>query len=641
MAHTLLPYSKSVLTKAKCYITQSSNVKSFVRNLMSKQLVYNEFGDPLRVVKLRETSVPPLGSQDVLVRMLAAPVNPADINTIQGKYPVKVSLPSIPGNEGVGIVEEVGKDVERITCGNKVIVTKPLQGTWRNYGVFNKNVLRVVPDELGVVEAATLTVNPCTAYRMLMDFIDIQDKQVVIQNGANGACGQNVIQLCKAWGVQNINIVRCRPDIDQLKAYLTTLGATLVLTEEELRNTSIFKDKTFQKPKLALNCVGGKNALEIVRHMDHSGKMVTYGGMSRDPVTIPTSAFIFKNISFHGFWMTAWNEKASQVEKDAMVLDIVKLMCENRLKGPVHKMVKLEEYEGALGNALSRQGFTGCKNISLPALPSVGGDEGIGEVVEIGGLVCRVVPGQRVVLSSRLLGSWCNYGIYHERDIHVVSPNLSLPEAAMLTSAPSAAYRLIKDFISVKPGETITQNAANSPCGQCVIQLCKEWGINTFNIVPNRCNYNIIDHLYRIGATTVVTLDEAEQLSSFNTSLTRPVLALNCLGGRYEDVMLKLLERNGTIIYYGDAYCLPLVKQFLRYDVTFTKFHIRDWDSKATPVEKDIMFKEIIQLMVIGKFIAPLHQPLELKNYVYALKGTTAFESDASYSYIFDLTLPP
>lgn len=51
---------------------------------MSKQLVYNEFGDPLNVVKFRECSVPPLGSQEVLVRMLAAPVNPADINTIQG-----------------------------------------------------------------------------------------------------------------------------------------------------------------------------------------------------------------------------------------------------------------------------------------------------------------------------------------------------------------------------------------------------------------------------------------------------------------------------------------------------------------------------------------------------------------------------
>lgn len=56
------------------------------RNLVSKQLVYNEFGDPVKVVKFRESEVKPLKGQEVLVRMLAAPVNPADINTIQGRY---------------------------------------------------------------------------------------------------------------------------------------------------------------------------------------------------------------------------------------------------------------------------------------------------------------------------------------------------------------------------------------------------------------------------------------------------------------------------------------------------------------------------------------------------------------------------
>ncbi|CAG4956065.1 unnamed protein product [Parnassius apollo] len=344
----------SVIGINKCLIN-----RSFIRNLMSKQLVYSEFGDPLKVVKFRESEVPPLGNQDVLVRMLAAPINPADINTIQGKYPVKVNLPSVPGNEGVGIVEEIGKDVQRISPGNKVIVTKPVQGTWRNIGTFNQEVLKVVPEGLGLVEAATLTVNPCTAYRMLTDFKPVRDGLVVIQNGANSACGQNIIQICKAWGVKNINIVRNRPEINELKKYLECLGATYVLTEEELRSTNIFKDKIIEKPSLALNCVGGKSSLEMLRHLQHSGKMVTYGGMSREPVNIPTSAFIFKNLSFHGFWMTAWNEKADPTEKNNMMNDLILMMCENKLKGPIHKLVKFENYEEALGNALTSQGYTG------------------------------------------------------------------------------------------------------------------------------------------------------------------------------------------------------------------------------------------------------------------------------------------
>lgn len=283
---------------------------------------------------------------------------------VVGKYPVKVELPQIAGNEGVGVVEEVGNEVNGIKPGNKVIVTKPVQGTWRDLASFSKDFLRVVPDNLGVVEAATLTVNPCTAYRMLTDFVPVKDNGlVVIQNGANSACGQNVIQICKAWGVKTINIVRNRPDIAELKKFLEDLGATYVLTEEELRTTKLFKEKKIEKPSLALNCVGGKSSAEMLRQLQHSGKMVTYGGMSREPVTIPTSAFIFKNISFHGFWMTAYNEVADKTQKETMMKDIIALMCEGKLKGPAHKMVKLDNYLEAIGNALAVKGFLGCKYI--------------------------------------------------------------------------------------------------------------------------------------------------------------------------------------------------------------------------------------------------------------------------------------
>ncbi|KAM3965872.1 enoyl-[acyl-carrier-protein] reductase, mitochondrial [Aphomia sociella] len=281
------------------------------------------------------------------------------------------------------------------------------------------------------------------------------------------------------------------------------------------------------------------------------------------------------------------------------------------------------------------------KNLCLPRLPSVGGDEGVGEVVEIGSHVCTVDNGDRVVLTSRLLGTWRYYGIYHERDIHIVSPNLPLPEAAMLTIAPCTAYRMLKDFIKLKPGDTVIQNAANSPCGQCIIQFCKIWGINTFNIVANHCGYEAVrEHLLSLGATTVCTLEEAEELFGFDTSLSRPILALNCLSGRYENVMLKLLERNGTIVYYGCAFDLPLVKQFLRCDATFARFHLNDWDAQATCVEKDIMMKNIVQSMVIGKFKAPLYEPVELKNYVYAIRNTVPCEAFATVNYIFDFTLP-
>jgi trans-2-enoyl-CoA reductase len=60
--------------------------------------------------------------------------------------------------------------------------------------------------------------------------------------------------------------------------------------------------------------VGGKNATELVRYLREKGTMVTYGGMSRQPVIIPTGALIFNEVKILGYWNTQWNfeNKASK-----------------------------------------------------------------------------------------------------------------------------------------------------------------------------------------------------------------------------------------------------------------------------------------------------------------------------------------
>ncbi|XP_050298766.1 enoyl-[acyl-carrier-protein] reductase, mitochondrial isoform X2 [Anthonomus grandis grandis] len=323
-----------------------------------------EYGDPLKVIQLTETELPDPKPDEVLVKLLAAPVNPADINTIQGKYPSKPELPAVPGNEGVGKVIKVGSNVIEFAEGDHVIPLNPNLGTWRTHVLLPKDTLLQVPKKLGLVEAATLTVNPCTAYRMLKDFADLKPGDTVIQNGANSACGQNVIQICRAWGLRTVNIVRDRPNIQELKSYLAKLGATYVLTEEELRTTQIFKNELLDKPKLALNCVGGKNALECLRYLKNSSSMVTYGGMSRDPLTVPTSALIFKDLQFRGFWMTRWSkENSTSIDRFEMFSELISMMTSNELKGPAYEMVDFKDFKRALLNTLTIRGMIGKKFI--------------------------------------------------------------------------------------------------------------------------------------------------------------------------------------------------------------------------------------------------------------------------------------
>lgn len=178
---------------------------------------------------------------------MAAPINPADINTIQGVYPIKPTLPAIPGNEGVAEIIAVGDDVKKLKIGDWVIPVKNAWGTWRTHALCSENELQKITSGLDVVSAATMSINPCTAYRMLKDFVELEPGDVVIQNGANSACGQSVIQLCKYWGLRSVNIVRNRENLDELKKNLSQLGADYVFTEEELGGLAIFKDKVIKK----------------------------------------------------------------------------------------------------------------------------------------------------------------------------------------------------------------------------------------------------------------------------------------------------------------------------------------------------------------------------------------------------------
>lgn len=348
--------------------TNSNTFRTLIRRYGNSgqpmKLLYKEYGDPIKVIHCTEEEQVPPKENQVLIKLLAAPVNPADINTIQGKYPSKPTLPAVPGNEGVGEIIEIGTNVDKLQVGDRVVPLQNNLGTWRTHATLNQENVYKVPKELGLVEAATLTVNPCTAYRMLKDFTELKQGDTIIQNGANSACGQNVIQICRAWGIKSVNIVRDRPDLEQLRAFLKKLGADYVLTEEELRKTDIFKSGEIPKPKLALNCVGGQNALEVMRHLQHSSPMVTYGGMSREPVTVPTSALIFKDLHIRGFWMTQWSKLyANKPERYQMFDELIELMLKKELQGPSYKLVKFNNYREALMNTMTIKGMIGKKFI--------------------------------------------------------------------------------------------------------------------------------------------------------------------------------------------------------------------------------------------------------------------------------------
>ncbi|XP_010729915.3 enoyl-[acyl-carrier-protein] reductase, mitochondrial [Larimichthys crocea] len=320
-----------------------------------KALLYRKHGDPSQVVQLENIDLPTVGAKDVLVKMLAAPINPSDINMIQGTYAILPDLPAVGGNEGVAQVVEVGSQVKSLKTGDWVIPKDAGLGTWRTEAVLSEHDVITLPNDIPLLAAATLGVNPCTAFRMLSDFEDLKPGDSVIQNAANSGVGQAVIQIAAARGINTINVVRDRPEFTQLCDRLKAIGATHVIKEEALRRPEI-KDlfKTCPRPKLALNGVGGKSATELLRHLQFGGSMVTYGGMSKQPVTVPVSALIFKDVKVRGFWVTQWKKDHSNDGRAfrAMLDELCDLIKQGKLTAPVCTEVGLQDYSKALDTAV-------------------------------------------------------------------------------------------------------------------------------------------------------------------------------------------------------------------------------------------------------------------------------------------------
>jgi len=134
---------------------------------------------------------------------------------------------------------------------------------------------------------------------------------------------------------------------------LKDLGADYVITEEFFKDSANVKNllKDVTKSKLALNCVGGSATGDLMSFMSENGCLVTYGGMSKRPVMIPTSRLIFQDITAKGFWLSRWLTQHSKEEREKMLNQIADFIRRGALNQPVEEF-PLEKFPDALDRAL-------------------------------------------------------------------------------------------------------------------------------------------------------------------------------------------------------------------------------------------------------------------------------------------------
>ena len=308
--------------------------------------VYERHGNPAEVLRVESQPWPKPTPDEALVEMRAAPINPADLNQIEGKYPVRAELPATPGFEGAGVVVDLGPNVTNVDVGDMVILPHNV-GTWRDAVAVKAEDLVVVPEGIEPVHAAMLKINPMTAWRLLHDYVDFKKGDWLIQNAANSAAGRAVIQIARELGYKTVNVVRRAELIDELRAE----GWDVVLVDGENLREEVKAATTGAPIRLGLNAVGGESALRLANCLAPGSTLVTFGAMSLQPLKIPNGLLIFKDLRFRGIWINKWYDNATKEQRMEAFRPLFEMAKRGLLKTKVEKAYLLSEAKAALAHA--------------------------------------------------------------------------------------------------------------------------------------------------------------------------------------------------------------------------------------------------------------------------------------------------
>ncbi|MFM7183016.1 MAG: MDR family NADPH-dependent oxidoreductase [Verrucomicrobiales bacterium] len=310
--------------------------------MRGKHVSFAVYGVPEQVAACEEFDIEAApGPGQVLVKMLASPINPADINFIEGVYGIKPALPATGGLEGCGEVLAVGDNVVDIRSGAMVMRLRGY-GSWASLQMVPADDLLVLPPGLDPLQAAMLKVNPMTAWLLITGGGKPSSGTWVAQNAANSGVGQCVIQLAKVLGLHTLNLVR-RPEAIPA---LLDLGADNVLLDEPG-----WVENAPARPPLALNAVGGDSATRLMDVLSEKGRLVTYGAMSKQGVKVPNKFLLFKGIELHGFWLTRWLRETPADEIAAAYQQLAQWMVEGKLKMAVEAAYTLDQAREAIARA--------------------------------------------------------------------------------------------------------------------------------------------------------------------------------------------------------------------------------------------------------------------------------------------------
>lgn len=167
-----------------------------------KAVLYDKYGGP-EVMSLREIAIPEPKPGEVLVKIMAAGINPVDYKVRNGSMKLIASgkFPRIPGSEIAGVVEKTSTNAVKFSPGDKVFAMLSMAGgAYAQFISVKEELLSIMPGDLGFEESAVIPLAGLTALQSLRDYGKLKRGMSVLINGASGGVGIYAVQIAKALG---------------------------------------------------------------------------------------------------------------------------------------------------------------------------------------------------------------------------------------------------------------------------------------------------------------------------------------------------------------------------------------------------------------------------------------------------------
>ncbi|HEY3275866.1 MAG TPA: zinc-binding alcohol dehydrogenase family protein [Syntrophorhabdaceae bacterium] len=322
-----------------------------------KALRFNEFGEVGKVLHVEEVPEPALAPGEVLVRVCATSINPADVKNVQGMFPQTIP-PRTPGRDMAGVIVAGDKDLvghEVWASGGDIGFTR--DGSHAEFMTLPKEGARLKPESLSMVEAASVGVNYLAAYMGLIEAAGLHEGEIVLVTGATGGVGSSVVKIAKTKNARVIGVDRKAPDNKKARE----LGVDLALGSES--DDIVARAREFTNGKgvnVAFDCVGGPLFEVSLRTLGLYGRQVNITATGDPRVSFNLLDFYRKQITLFGVNTTLLDTVAS-----GRILDLLRPeFDEGRLTPPyIAEALPLEDAANAF--AMMDKGRAGGKMVIM------------------------------------------------------------------------------------------------------------------------------------------------------------------------------------------------------------------------------------------------------------------------------------